>query len=220
MNESKFIFIILQAVLMLCAPYLAAEETKTTDYKHEVRIGWGDMMFETMAFQRTPAHYWPTPLTIYPDYTIVERHDYRYTGHIFAEYQYSLLIWLSLGLQADMEGIYWKETTYDRFHIAVSDDRQIDNYNIALLPTIRFTYYQSEYINLYSGLGIGLNIAFDNQNTIKTAAAFHINLFSIQAGMDHWWGTIELGVLNAMNGANEIYMLSSRMLSASIAYKL
>ncbi len=220
MKESKHIRVILLTVLMCYAPYLFAEDTQISNYKHEVRIGWGDMMFETMAFHSSPIHSWPDPLTIAPDYTIDEKHDYRYTGHIFVEYQYSLLRWLSLGMQADMEGIYWKETTYDRFHNAVSRNKQIDNYNIALMPTIRFTYFHSEYVNLYSGIGIGLNIAFDNQNTVKTATAFHINLFSVQAGKDHWWGTIEYGALNAVNGANNIYMLSSRILSASIAYKL
>ena len=65
---------------------------------HQVRIGWGDMLFETLAFH---AGYGSDGL---------RKSNFGYTGHIFAEYRYRLTPVVGLAAKTDFEGIFWKET--------------------------------------------------------------------------------------------------------------
>lgn len=194
----------------------------TTDnmpIRHEVRIGWGDMLFETMAFHDSPHHQWNQQNGLSASYLQEEKQQHRYTGHIFAEYQYYCLDWLSVGLQADFEGIFWKESNYDRYHNQVGETKDCKNYNLSLLPTIRFTYFRSKWVNLYSGLGIGMNVAFDNEQNRKAAISLNLNLLGMQVGNEHWFGAVELGLLNSLRNTNEIYMAGSRLFSVSAGYR-
>lgn len=211
------------AVLCAAVPSLcrAAEvSTFKKDFtRHEVRIGWGDMLFETLAFHDSPEHLWPDPEDISPLYSVLEKHHHTYTGHFFAEYQYSFLHWLSLGFQADFEGIFWQETTYDRFHEAVSGTSRSRNYNMALMPTLRFTFFRSQWVNLFAGLGGAVNIAFDNRHAVELAPAFHLNLLGMAVGNRNWFGTVELGLMGAMKNSRTIYMLGTRFMAVSFGYR-
>lgn len=187
--------------------------------RHEVRVGWGDMMFETVAFHDSPSHNWANTDVISDKYLTTDLVDHRYTGHIFADYHYNVLKWLAVGGQIDFEGIFWKEVTYGKNHIQVGEAKDVKNYNVVLMPTVRFTYFHSQWVNLYSGLGIGLNIACDNSNQREAAIAFNINLLSVSVGNEHWFGAVEFGLLNSLKNTNNIYMIGSRILSASVGYR-
>lgn len=164
--------------------------------RHEVRIGWGDMMFETAMYH--PDHY---------------TSDYRYTGHLFATYQYRFLPWLSAGGEVDYEQVWWHKP-----------EGKANFYNLCFIPQVRFTYYWSKYLNLYSGLGVGLlvnggsELNFRGQKT-ACAPVIEITALGIQVGDDHWFGTVEIGGLNAMSSLTDFYMLASRLFSASIGYR-
>ena len=93
------------ALLLLVLPCSAQ-----TPPRHEVRLGWGDMLFETMVFHASSTHAYPAGKPT--DYLYKENRDYGYTGHFFAEYRYHFSKLFSLGLQADFEGIL--ETVYSQ----------------------------------------------------------------------------------------------------------
>lgn len=68
-------------LLLLCSmmPLVSKAETKETrsTLKHEVRIGYGDPMYETMRWKDEPNKL-GVPMNV--------RQNYRYTGHIYGEY--------------------------------------------------------------------------------------------------------------------------------------
>ena len=68
-------------LLLVCCmlPLASKAETKETRsvQKHEVRIGYGDPMFETMRWKDEPNKL-GVPMNA--------RQNYRYTGHIYGEY--------------------------------------------------------------------------------------------------------------------------------------
>ncbi len=196
-----------------------ASLTDSTYLHHEVRVGWGDMLFETAVFHDSPRHFWANPEAISPEYSIMEKYDHAYTGHFFAEYQYNFKSWLALGFQVDFEGIFWKETTYDRYHSPISGTTDLKNYDLSLMPILRFTYFRGKWVNLYSNIGGGMLIAFDNQRECEIAPVFTTSLFSVSVGQGHWFGSVELGLMGALLNQQKIYMLGSRLFNVSLSYK-
>ena len=205
MNRPKS-FISLRTLLLLLSlctltiKATALDREEQTLLRNELRIGWGDMMYET-------AVYHANPLTSH----------YRYTGHLFAEYQRTLNYWCAVGVQLDYEQVWWNTrpnvlseyTTKDYF------------YNIALLPTLRFTYFHHPYVNLYSSLNIGLLVNAGTEQDMKgrhtaCAPAFGITALGVKVGRKHIFASIEIGGLSALAGKNYIYMVGSRIFTASI----
>jgi hypothetical protein len=178
------------------------------------------MMFETLAFHDTPPHNWANAYKLSPELVLSEKIHHTYTGHLYADYHYNVLSWLAIGFQTDFEGIFWQERDVDRYGNAISGTFHSRNYNLCLLPEFRFTYCHTKYVNLYSGFSVGLNIAFDNTGAHEQAVAFNLNLFSIQTGKDHWYGTFELGLLNSLKNINRIYMIGSRIMQVGVGYRL
>ena len=197
---SKIRLILLGLLLPLAA---AAQDSLS----HQVRFGWGDMLFET--------------LTFHPGISAEGRrmHDFGYTGHIFAEYRYQFTKVVGFGVQADFESIFWKETECDPYWQPIGETVPVRNYNLCILPTVQFTYFRKEWVNLYAGLGFGALIAFDNAHKVEAAPAFDLTLLGIWMGKDHWGATLEIGGLNALLDAHKIYMLGSRMVSVSLTYR-
>ena len=92
----------------------------------------------------------------------------------------------------------------------------VNFYNFVLMPTARVTYFRTEHLNLYSGLGAGALLSIAEKP--EFAPAFYLNAIGVQAGIGHWSAALDLGLLNAMNGTQKIYMLASRIFSISINY--
>lgn len=211
---------ILSAVFLLGVVLCAGARPKgDLTQRHQLRIGWGDMLFETMAFHPSVVHNYPVPEAIPADFTTKETHSFTYTGHIFAEYQYRTSRVVRVGAMLDMEGIFWKENYYDRYHRQTGITIPVRNYDIVVMPTVRFDYFNKEYVSLYSGLGAGLLVALDNQGGCELAPALNLNLIGVQAGHGHWWGAAELGLMSALRGTDKIYMLGSRLISFSLNYR-
>lgn len=187
--------------------------------RHQVRVGWGDMLFETMAFHPSVTHEYVNPSALPADFSISERHNYGYTGHIFAEYQYRASRVVRVGALLDFEGIFWKESAFDRNHVQIGKTVPVRNYNLVAMPTVRFDYFNHEIVSLYSGLGAGVLLAFDNQKRTELAPALNLNFIGVQVGKGHWSGSAELGLMAALSGGNKIYMLGSRLFSVSLNYR-
>ncbi len=210
-------------VLLLTAAALPTafcqNDNTTPDRRHSVRIGWGDMLFETMAFAPSLNGTWVNPESLPDNYLHDEIYDMGYTGHIFAEYQYRVSKVTSLGIQADLEGIFWKEGVFDRYHNLVIPATPVRNWDLDLLLTARFTYFNRDWVRLYSGLGVGALFAFDNLGDFGVAPAFNINWIGVEVGKGPWGGSFELGALNAISNTRAIYQMFSRIFSLSFYYK-
>ncbi len=143
--------VIVIALFLTVAGFLPAycqSGNSTPDYRHSVRIGWGDMMFETMAFRPKLIGTWPNPDALPDNYSHFETFDFGYTGHLFAEYQYRLTKVTSLGIQADVEGIFWKEGVFDKYHNLMLPAKSVRNWDLTLLATARFTYFDRPWVRL------------------------------------------------------------------------
>ena len=219
MRKLSTIAIILLLTIAGLSTAFCQNEKPSLDKRHSVRIGWGDMLFETMAFRPKLSGTWATPSALPDNYLHVETFKFGYTGHIFGEYQYRVTKVVSLGAQADIEGIFWKEGEFDKYLKLVSPATSIRNWDLTLLFTMRFTYFEREWVRLYSGLGIGGLLAFDNHGGFGAAPAFNLNFIGIEVGKGSWGGTFELGGLNAIASPRAIYQVFSRIFSVSVYYK-
>lgn len=184
--------ILLGIALTLCQA-AAAKEPVT---RHQVRLGWGDMLFETLAFHTGVS-------AVNDKYTS----DYGFTGHFFGEYMYSVKDWLGVGFQMDVEGIFWSE-----------DNFRSRNYNLTFLPEVRFTYLRKPVVKMYSGIGAGVLLAFDNAGGKALAPAVDFTLLGIQVGKGHWSGSVQIGALNSLSSMYVVFMVASRIFSISVNY--
>ncbi len=173
--------------------------------RHEVRIGWGDMLYETWMWHDN-----------------YRTEHYRYTGHLFSEYQYYLKPWFSLGGQLDYEQVWWDQTMEGN-RVLENPIQDVTFYNITILPMMRFTYCRRNYFAMYSSLGLGMTINGGTETDMKgrhtaCSPAWSVTLLGFKAGGNHLFGTVEVGFLNALAGRNYIYMVGSRLVSASVGY--
>lgn len=201
MGHTRYILIL----ICLALPLLA--RAQVAPLHHQVRLGWGDMMFETMAFHPGAAE------------DGRRMHDFGYTGHIFAEYRYRFNDLVGLGFQADFESILWKETLCDGYWRPIGNTQPVHSHNLCLIPTLQLNYFNREWVELYFGIGIGALIAFDNAHKVEAAPALDMALFGIWMGKGPWGGALELGGLSAVLNSNKIYMLGSRLISVSFNYR-
>lgn len=165
---------------------------------HEIRVGWGDMGFEKASFRDSQ-----------------QNTGYRYAGHFFAGYRYSFYDWLSVGFDADFSNISWMAGGKSGHNCQ----------NIALLPSVRFTYFDKGIVKMYGGLGLGVDINtgtevdFMGRRTIA-APALNPVLYGISLNWKNWFGAFELGGLFSARSKNEIFLLGSRIISVSIGIRL
>lgn len=205
------------AVLVLCALCLGVSAENQWDHinrRHEVRIGWGDQLFESLMWHNPTNIMTNMPTTWEKTY----HEDYRHHQHLWAEYQYRVTHWFSYGGMIDMSEVGWDDVTRNGAGIEMSRSKDHYFYNVVLMPTVRFTYFFHENVNLYSGLGIGLDI---NGGTEKNAfgkktevgAAVNITLIGVSANYDRWFWTVDFGGMYALQNTNKIYMASSRIIN-------
>lgn len=205
------------AVLVLCALSMGVFAENQWDHinrRHEVRIGWGDQLFESLV--------WHNPTNIMtvdqPSKTYLYKENHRYHQHLWAEYQYRVTHWFSYGGMIDMSEVGWDIVQRDGTGMELSRTKNQYFYNVVLMPTIRFTYFFHENVNLYSGLGIGLDINGGTEKnvygkTTEVGAAVNITLIGISANYDRWFWTVDFGGMYALQNTNKIYMASSRIIN-------
>lgn len=172
-------------VLALGIPAAAAAQDLP---RHQVRVGWGDMLFESLAFPKATR----------------AQGGKGFTGHIFAGYQYQLNKVVSLGGQLDFQAIRMAD---------------MDNFDLAILPTVRFTYLRTPWVELHSGVAAGLLLAFDNKGGAELSPALDLNFVGIQLGNGPLTAGLDLGMLNALTGGSKIYLVGARLVSVSLNYK-
>ncbi|MCQ2342006.1 MAG: hypothetical protein MJZ75_00735 [Paludibacteraceae bacterium] len=200
----KFTILFLLVLPVLCR----AEKTSmfADSLRHEVRVGWGDPIFESAMKYEFPHLGKPfTEVTYLP-------------GHWFAEYQYYWLSWLSTGMIVDYTGMGWRDK---------NDSRHTNHcyYDISILPTVRFTYYRHPWVKLYSAVMVGVTVnggtELDPVRNTKTVCypGVGITALGMQVGQKGFYGAVEIGGLSALMSFQDIALLSSRMITLSIGYK-
>ena len=185
--------------------------------RNELRIGWGDQLFETLMWHN------PTSVatTMPTDYRQTFHEDHRYFQHVWLEYQWRFKSWLSVGGMIDASGVSWNEVTRNGAGQEVARDPGHYFYNVVLMPTVRFTYFHHPNVNLYSGLGVGFDINGGTESSLKgrrteVGAAIQMTVFGVSANYDRWFCAVDLGGLTALQNGNAIFMAVSRMINVSI----
>ena len=187
---------------------------------HHLRVGWGDQLFETLMW-RDLGHYTDLP----KDYEAKYDENFRYTQHWFVEYLYRLNYRYSFGLLMDYSGVIWDSVLRNGKGEEVGRETNKAFHNIAFVPMVRFSYCRYEYVSLYSAIGAGLNINTGTEVDYKgrktaVAPAINITLLGVCAGKGRWYGALEIGGMLSFNGAEEVYMLGSRIMTASVGVRL
>lgn len=215
----KFSIVIL---LFLCFCVCVNAETKT-DYKtmrHELRVGWGDQMFESLVWHN------PTAITTsMPEpYRQIYKEDYHYDQHIWLEYQYRFAYWFSLGSMVDLSEVHWSEVTRNGMGAVITKDPGHFFCNVVIMPTVRFTYFHHPNVNIYSGLGFGIGI---NSGTEKdfhdrltdVGAALNLSVIGVSANYKRWFWTVDFGGLYSLKNFSTIFLASSRMINVGLGVR-
>ena len=214
MKERIYIFLCL---LCLSAWGYAEDKYAYLSMRHEVRIGWGDQIFESLI--------WHNPVyrarTMPAEYTQLYHENYRHSQHFWAEYQYRFKKWFSLGGMTDLSFVHWDDVTRNGLGEELTRDKGHYFFNLVIMPTIRFTYYHHPNVNLYSGLGVGMDINGGTETDglgrhAVVGAAMNITVFGVSANYKRWFCTVDFGGMYALRNANTIFMASSRMINVGL----
>lgn len=208
---------------MLCSiAVVGSAENKWTHItqRNELRIGWGDQLFESLIWHN------PTSIiTTMPDsYQQVYKENYSYNQHVWMEYQWRFTHWFSLGAMVDFSHVGWDEVTRNGKGAELNRKEEQFFYNAVIMPTIRFTYFHHENVNFYSGLGIGLDINGGTEtnahgNHTDVGAAINLTVFGISANYQLWFWTVDCGGLYALKNMNTIFLMSSRIVNVGMGVR-
>ena len=188
-------------------------------HPHQVRIGWGDQLFESLMWRNQP---YPT---LYPESYIGQyNEEYRYLQHYLAEYQYRVRYWFNVGAMVDYSGVLWDKVERNGQGKELSREKNCNFHNIAILLTVRFSYMHTKYVSLYSGLGAGVNINTGTDidyhgRTTAVAPALNLTVLGMSVGNERWYGAVEFGGMYSLMNVYEVYMAGSRMFTASVGYR-
>ena len=213
MNVKKILYI----VLLLCGligPLQAENKYEYMVNRNELRIGWGDQLFESLMWHGPTA----ITTTMPESYRQTYHENYHHDQHLWVEYQWRFTHWFSLGGMMDLSEVHWDNVTRNGKGVEVARDKGHYFYNIVIMPTVRFTYFHHENVNLYSGLGIGVDVNGGTETNgfgkkTDMGASVNLTLFGVSANYDRWFWTVDFGGMYALKDANTIFMASSRIIN-------
>lgn len=199
---------------MLLGGIVMQAENKETgaQQRHELRIGYGDPMYETMRWKSE---------TNQMGIAMNARQNYRYTGHIYGEYMYHVNHWFGVGAQVDFGATLFDYNTYmiknGQQQLTHTDPRYF--YDVCLMPSMRFTYFHADWVNLYSGVQAGLGIHADYLNRYELGAAVGVTALGVSLGKDHWFCAAEFGGLSNIQSLTAIYLIWTKWFNVSVGYR-
>lgn len=214
------VFILILLSFLSTAVALAHDKPEKDFYRHEIRVGWGDQMFEKMMWHNTGYI-----VTSFPQSeTLSYEENYRYTQHIFVEYSYSFYKWLSAGLLFDTSSCIWDDVTRNGAGEEISRNANRSFTNLTFMPHVRFTYFRRPYMDIYSGLGMGLAI---NTGTTKdiygnnTLLGFagNVTLVGVRGYYKQWFASAEINAFASAHNKKNIFLMGSRIFTLSIGMR-
>lgn len=191
-------------------------------YKNDFRLSWGDQMFENLVWQN-PQY---TVNTMPSDYRQTYKEHYRYTQHWRADYLWRPVQWFGLGASADISGCLWDSVVRDGSGAEVSRLKNQSFWNLALMPKMEFTWFNSEWVSLHTGIGVGLGINGGTETDAygrHTLCGLAVDLAVIGATVhwgDHWGAFVDLGGLYSIKSRSTIFLVSSRIVSVGVSFRL
>ena len=211
------VFYILALLCGLVFSVHAEDKWAYINQRNELRIGWGDQLFESLMWHNPTHVYRQLPV----DYRQVYHENYHHDQHFWIEYQWRFKHWFSLGAMVDWSDVRWDDVTRNGAGVEVAREGGHWFYNFVIMPTIRFTYFHHPNVNLYSGLGIGLDINGGSEvngagRKTDVGAAANITVFGVSANYQRWFWTVDFGGLYALKNANTIFMASSRIINVGL----
>ena len=184
-------------ILIACVAWnTTLAETKETraENPHELRLGVGDCsIYYAQRFTT------PVPPLVAPGSQEPENSSRLnlILPNIFIDYQYRVNSWFAAGVQLNT---IWDKGT-DPFYNHTANDVQLMDFTegwIHVIPTATFTYFHREWVNLYSGIGVGYAMQIESKNTTRNiwhTFAAQATLLGIAVGKNHWFGSFEAGAL-------------------------
>ena len=181
--------------IILCSLALHAETNENRkENPHEIRIGIADDLF-LRGFENITTNdlQLPPPKKGYRQ-TGFQDHNYRSTGHLYIEYHYRINHWLSVGANFDTRTSLWKRTDYSICALeSITSTRDQYTLGLTLMPTVRFSYYNTPYASFYASVGVGAYMRM-YENYIETILpVLDVCYFGVSLGKNHWFCDLELG---------------------------
>lgn len=191
-----------------------------TSDKHEIRLTFGDCLWESLIWHDDAHGYYQgvgDASSIF-----YERQHYRYAPHAELDYHYFVNSWFSAGVGVDFQYTAWHLNGYNNKN-ELSYSSKENFYNVCIIPAVRFTYFRSTYVNIYSSIGIGMTINGGTETDINgkntaIGAAVDIRALGLAIGKDHWHGTLDVGGLTALRNKESIYMVCSKIIQLGVSY--
>lgn len=217
---NRRLLIILLLFPLWCNALQAETRKERKEMPSELRVGWGDMLFETLMWHEPTSIIKSMPTSYQRTY----QENFHHNQHLFIEYQYRFNHWFGLGGMVDMGEVNWDDVTRDGTGREIARDPGHYFYNLTIMPTVRFTYFHHANVNLYSGLGLGMVInggteANSNGNRTETGFAANITAFAVSANYKRFFAAVEFGGLYGLRNTNTIYLASSRIFTASLGVR-
>ena len=184
-------------ILIACVAWnTTLAETKETraENPHELRIGVGDCSIYYAQRYSTPV---PPPVVPGAEEIGDSRHFDLILPNIFIDYQYRVNSWFAAGVQVNT---IWDKGTNSCYNPGANDFRLVDFTEgwLHVIPSVTFTYFSREWVNLYSGIGVGYAMQIESENTTRNiwhTFAAQATLLGISVGKNHWFGSFEAGAL-------------------------
>ena len=181
--------------ILLCSLALHAETKENRkENPHEIHIGIADDLIQRGFESRKSGNLsLPNAIEGYRQ-TGFEDHNYRSTGHLYVEYQYRFNHWLSVGANFDTRTSLWKRTDYSICALeSITSTHDQYTLGLTLMPTVRFSYYNTPYASLYASVGVGAYMRM-YENYIETILpVLDVCYFGVSLGKNHWFCDLELG---------------------------
>ena len=189
--------IIIMTLLIACATWNSAQaETKETraENPHELRLGVGDCSIYYAQRYSTPV---PPPVVPGAEEIGDSRHFDLILPNIFIDYQYRVNSWFAAGVQVNT---IWDKGTDYSYNRGANDFQLIDFTEgwLHVIPSATFTYFHRNWVNLYSGIGVGYAMQLETKDQTRNiwhTFAAQATLLGISVGKNHWFGTFEAGAL-------------------------
>lgn len=210
----KFLISVISVLAFSVISYAGDVETG----RHSISFVLSDPIWETAVFHnRAEVDFTGSG----SGYHFIQNNDYKYTPHFAVEYMYKVNDWLSAGASVDIQGTYWNR--YDTCDGIKLSSRQ-NFYNLCILPTARFNYFNKGLVNLHSSVSVGIDINGGTEvnyvgKKTMVVPALDFNFVGISVGKGHWYGTFDLGTTVALYDKTMIFLLGSRLMRLGVTYK-
>ena len=183
-------------IILLCTLTAYSETAETRkENPHQIRIGIADDLFLRGLESPTNNNLSLPPTQEGYRITGFDEHNYRSTGHLYVEYLYRINHWLAVGANFDTRTSLWQRTDYSICPLESRVNTQNHNaVGLTLMPTVRFTYYDTPYVSFYASVGIGAQMQMFDNTIDAIYPMLDLCYLGISLGKNHWFCDLELGV--------------------------